>query len=262
MFNNQRFWLQTMGPVLLLAVWTVCSATDLVPVYLLPPPWTVLKAMLGFVTGLGWHSPYAGGFLIHAATSLARVLSGFTIAAIMGITLGIACGRSQRLAWLIDPLVQLFRSVPGISWLPIAMIWFGIGTSTAIFLIALAAFFPVYINTLHGARDIPQLWLRAARTLGASSKQVLFRVVLPGVFPSIESGLRVGMGVAWAYVVLGELTGVNKGLGAMIMDARMMGDATTIFVGMAYIALLGCLTDRLLMSLFKHIRGHRPCQRT
>lgn len=254
--------MQTMGPVLLIAVWAVCSATGLVSVYLLPPPWVVLRAMLGFVTGLGWHSPYAGGFLIHAATSLARVLSGFMIAGIMGITLGITCGRSRRLAGGVDPLVQLFRSVPGISWLPIAMIWFGIGTSTAIFLIALAAFFPVYINTLHGARDIPELWLRAARTLGASPRQALFRVVLPGVFPSIESGLRVGMGVAWAYVVLGELTGVNIGLGAMIMDARMMGDATTIIVGMAYIALLGFLADRLLMRLFKHIKGHQPCKTT
>jgi len=143
--------------------------------------------------------------------------------------------------------VQFVRSIPGIAWLPIAMVWFGIGTQTTLFLISLAAFFPVYVNTFHGVREVPIGWIHAALTLGANRGQMIGRVILPAAWPSIQTGLRLAMGISWAYVVLGELTGVNTGLGAMIMDARMMGDVPVMLVGMVSIALLGRLSDLILM---------------
>lgn len=255
--SSPRLWLGLAGPLLVLAVWGNASAAGWVPRYLLPAPQEVVWAAVGFVTGKVWSSPHAGSFWGHSMASLGRVLTGFSIAAVAGVVLGALCGRWQRLAWFVDPTVQLVRAVPGISWLPLALVWFGIGTPTAVFLIGLAAFFPVYLNALHGVRSVPEIWVRAAQTLGARRRHLFWLVILPGAMPSIETGLRVAMGLSWAYVVLGELTGVNRGLGAMIMDARMLGDVTTVLVGMVSIALLGFLSDQVLLGILRHVPGHR-----
>ena len=244
-------------PAALIVLWGLASVSGYLPTYVLPTPWTLAIAVFGFPTGIGWSSVYAGQFWTFAALSTFRVLVGFGIASVAGVLLGALCGRWRLFNRVVDPFLQLVRSVPGITWLPLAMVWFGIGTVTTAFLIALGAFFPIYVNTLLGVSRIPVEWIRTARILGATPAQVFIRVVLPGAFPAIESGLRVAAGVAWAYVVLGELTGVNKGLGAMIMDARMMGDTTAILVGMVYIALLGRLTDALIVVGANRIRGHR-----
>jgi len=113
------------------------------------------------------------------------------------------------------------RSVPGISWLPLAMIWFGIGIKTTIFLVALAAFFPIYLNAAASARQISPLLLQAGAMMGVKRLKGTFAILLPGSMPHIMTGLRLGLGISWAYLVLGELTGVPNGLGAVIMDARV-----------------------------------------
>lgn len=254
---SARRLLTWAGPSSLLAIWWSASHFAPLPPYILPSPATVGRALFGFVTGMGWPGAYAGTFWSHALASGLRVLGGFLAASACGIPLGVMTARYRLLGWFTDPIVHLFRSVPGITWLPIAMVWFGIGNITTVFLIGLAGFFPIYVNTLHGVQAIPNHWERAALMLGAGQRQLLLKVVLPGAMPSIESGLRVALGAAWAYVVLGELTGVDCGLGAMIMDARMMGDVTAIVVGMICVAVLGRLSDIVLMRLLRHIKGHR-----
>lgn len=244
-------------PLILLAGWALLAATGRLPDYILPAPWTCARTLCGFITGVGWDSPHAGRFWAYAAPSVGRVALGFALAAGLGILGGALCGRWPAFNRVCDPSIQMVRAVPGIAWLPLALLRFGIGTATTVFLIALAAFFPVYVNTLHGVRAIPVEWLRAARIMGASPGQIFLRVVLPGAFPSIQSGLRVAAGVAWAYVVLGELTGVDRGLGAMIMDARMLGDTTAILVGMVCVAALGRLTDGLIVAAARRIRERR-----
>lgn len=255
-FNNAL--LTAVIPCSILVVWLALTRFQLLPEYLLPSPLSVLLSLREFVCGNDSAGQYSGTFMKHATASVARVGTGFLLASVAGIPIGIVSGRSVRISALIDPFVQLVRSVPGIAWLPMAMIWFGIGNATTIFLIVLAAFFPVYINTFHGARNIPPRWVQAARMLGASRKYVLFRVVLPGAMVSIESGLRLALGISWAYVVLGELTGVNEGLGAMIMDARMLGDIRLIMVGIFCIAVLGRISDIILLAALRCIPGHSP----
>ncbi len=254
----KRRLLAWAGPLCLLMLWWAAARWAWLPPYVLPAPGTVGQALFGFLTGVGWEPAYAGTFWSHAWISTLRVVGGFLAAAACGIPLGVMTARCRQLGWLVDPVVHLFRSVPGITWLPIAMVWFGIGNVTTLFLIGLAGFFPIYVNTLHGVRGVPEHWERAARMLGANQAQLLLKVVLPGALPSIETGLRVALGVAWAYVVLGELTGVDRGLGAMIMDARMMGNLTAIIVGMICIAVLGRLSDVVLMKALRHVKGHRP----
>ncbi|KAB0667711.1 ABC transporter permease [Oryzomonas japonica] len=240
-------------PLLILAVWQILTAAQFLPAYLLPPPLDVLKSLYDFIFGSGAAGQYSGTFMEHSAASIVRVGIGFSLAALIGVPAGIISGRSNQVATLIDPFIQLIRSVPGISWLPLAIVWFGIGTVTTIFLIVIAAFFPVYVSSFHGARTIPLRWVQAARMLGASRSYVLFRVIVPGAMPSIEAGLRLAMGISWAYVVLGELTGVNEGLGAMIMDARLLGDVRLIIVGIICIAVLGRICDLLLLAMLRFV---------
>jgi sulfonate transport system permease protein len=251
-----RMGLAILLPAAILVAWSIGSAAGAVPTYLIPAPWTVARELTAFV--LGGKKLFADAFPGHMLATLQRVLTGFGVAVAVGIPAGVLSGRVAVFAALTDPLVQLVRAVPGIAWLPLAMVWFGIGNTTAVFLIALAAFFPVYLNTLHGVRRVPALWVQAARMLGASRRQVLLRVVLPATMPSIGTGLRLALGFSWAYVVLGEMTGVNAGLGSVIMDARVSGDVTGVLVGMICIAVLGRLSDLLLVAALRRMPGHQP----
>jgi len=130
--------------------------------------------------------------------------------------------------------------------LPLAMVWFGIGMKTTVFLVALAAFFPIYLNTASGARQVNPIHYQAGAMLGVSRLRGVFTILLPASMPQIIAGLRLGLGIAWAYLVLGELTGVPNGLGAVIMDARMLGRIDMIGVGIIVIAILGRVCDLLL----------------
>jgi len=242
-------------PAFVLALWALGSAKGFIASYLMPAPWDIAVSLYNFLISRGQETS-GGGFIVHASATLYRVGLGFSLAAVLGLPLGLISGRSRRFASVLDPSVQLLRSVPGISWLPLAIIWFGIGTTTSVFLISLAAFFPIYLNTMQGVHDVPLVWLQTGRMLGAK-RSIAWKVLIPAAMPSIETGLRLAMGVSWAYVVLGELTGVNTGLGAIIMDARIAGDPSKVIIGMISIALLGRLSDLLLIWILGRVPGHR-----
>jgi sulfonate transport system permease protein len=238
-------------PTLLLAIWYFTSKYGNIPRYLLPSPENIIRVMVDFVSGTAKLTPYSGTLFGNLYASLFRVIAGFGIALIFGLLLGFLTGRLPIIKRIFDPTVHAIRTVPGIGWLPIAMVWFGVGERTTIFLISLAAFFPIYINTAHGVSEVPVLLLRAGRMLGAKKMTLITTVIFPSAFPSIVVGLRLGLGVSWAYLVLGELTGVSTGLGAVMMDSRMMGQVEMIIVSMLCIAVMGILTDRLLLQICK-----------
>lgn len=236
-------------PALILAVWAVAAAAGWLPAYLFPGPERFFRVLADFIFGGGELTPYSGAFLAHLGVSSLRVLAGFALAAVLGIGLGFLSGRCVMILRLIDPLIQMIRTVPGIGWLPLALVWFGIGEGTTIFLIALAAFFPIYLNVADGTASVPEVYLRAGRMLGAERLDLLRTVMLPAAWPAIVVGLRLGLGVSWAYLVLGELTGVSQGLGAVLMDARMLGQVEMIPVAMLCIALMGIFSDWLLRTI-------------
>jgi sulfonate transport system permease protein len=238
-------------PGLVLFAWYAASTTGRIPEYLLPHPRTVLQSGLVYIFGTPGHGPYAGRFLNDFAASLGRVLLGFFIAAALGIPLGIISGRIALVNRLVSTTINGLRAVPGICWLPLALIWFGIGIKTTVFLVAMAAFFPIYLNTLTGARLVPQVYLQAGSMLGVSRIRGIFTILIPMAMPNIIAGLRLGMGISWAYLVLGELTGVPDGLGAVIMDARMLGQIDIIVVGILLIAVIGRICDRLLFFILR-----------
>lgn len=240
-------------PAMLLAIWFVAAKSGELPPYILPSPESIFHVMVDFASGAAKITPYSGKLFVNLLSSLLRVMTGFGIALIFGLLLGFLTGRNSAVKRMIDPLIHAIRTVPGIGWLPIAMVWFGVGEQTTIFLISLAAFFPIYINTAHGASEVPILLIRAGRMLGADKVTLFTTVILPSAFPAVVVGLRLGLGVSWAYLVLGELTGVSTGLGAVMMDSRMMGQTEMILVSMFCIAIMGILTDRLLLLVCKLI---------
>lgn len=199
--------------------------------------------------------------MIHTLASIVRVFSGFCIALVSGVTLGILTGRFLTMNRLLDPILHLLRMIPGIGWLPIAMVWLGIGNKTTIFLISFAAFFPIYLNTAQGVRHVSEKMIRAGQMLGAEGWTLFSTVIIPAATPSIVAGMRLGLGICWAYLVLGELTGVAKGLGAVMMDARMLGNVDIIIVCMISIAFWGKLTDQILVKITDKIQRPRGRER-
>lgn len=249
-------FLNFIVPGLFIVSWIVLPNIMNTPEYLLPSLNRVLECFIDFITGSSELTAYSGKFLENALASLYRVGWGFTIASVLGIFLGILSGYFFTVKRLFDPFIHIIRMIPGVGWFPIAMVWFGVGNKTTIFLISLAAFFPVYVNTLRAVLDVDPMIINAGRVLGANSKELLYSIILPSSFNGIFSGLRLSMGVCWSYLVLGELTGVNEGLGAVMMDSRMLGNVDMIIVCMITIAILGRICDLILVSIFKMVRPY------
>lgn len=238
-------------PAACLGVWLFVSESGRVPAYLLPHPAEIARAGYAYVAGDPGGGPYSGRFLSDARASLGRVALGFAIAALAGIPLGILSGRVGFVRGLFSGSINAVRAVPGISWLPLSLVWFGIGMKTTIFLVALAAFFPIYLNAAAGARQVSPLLLQAGAMMGTGRIRGTAAILIPGAMPHILTGLRLGLGISWAYLVLGELTGVPNGLGAVIMDARMLGRIDIIIVGIIIIAVMGQMSDRVLKFLLR-----------
>jgi ABC-type nitrate/sulfonate/bicarbonate transport system permease component len=177
--------------------------------------------------------------------SLYRVALGYAVAALLAIPLGLLMGWSSRLLRMVRPLFELIRPIPPLAWIPIAILWFGIGIKSAAFIIFLGAFFPILLNTISGVLSIHPILIEAARTLHASERDIFLKVLLPGAIPSIFVGMRIGIGIGWMTLVAAEFTGVKEGfgLGYMIMTARDIQRPDEILAGMLVIGVMGLLID-------------------
>ncbi len=246
-------WRALILPGAVLAVWSAITDGGLVPKYILPAPGAVIEAAIDFVIGGASAQAYSGSFMVHFWASLKRVLAGFALGSGIAIPLGIVLGYNRRIAAYIEPSLMLMRSIPGICWLPLALIWFGIGTPASIFLISLGSFYAVLISTIQGVKYVEPILVRAARALGATERQLLYTVILPAAFPAILSGLRIGLAYSWIYMVLGEFTGVNLGLGATLLQSRETLNTELIMALMIVIGLLGVLTDWPMLVVMRKV---------
>jgi NitT/TauT family transport system permease protein len=177
------------------------------------------------------------------AQSLVRILSGFTIAAVLGIALGIAVARSRVLADILQPLFEVVRPIPAIALVPVAILLFPANEQGIVFITFVAAFFPILVSTRHAVRALPTVWEEAVRTLGGGRARVLWSVVLPGVLPGVFGGLSVGMGVAWICVISAEMISGDFGVGYRTWQAYTIVDYPGVLVGMITIGVLGWLTS-------------------
>lgn len=222
-------------------IWWIVVKAGVFQELVMPAPWTVAKTFYRFFI--------EGEFFIHLWASFTRIITGFFLGACFGVILGILVGHFRLVERFIDPLIQALRPIPIAAWLPLAIVWFGIGDRPGIFLIVIGTFFPIFINTVHGVKFAQLILIRAARMLGATPWRLLVYVILPAALPNILTGIRIGLGLAWVCVVISELLGVTAGLGFVIWDAQVYLHTDKVIVGMIAIGVMGTLTDRILLYI-------------
>jgi NitT/TauT family transport system permease protein len=243
-------WLRILAvPVLGLALWEWLVHVEVLQQGLVPAPSTVVIEWYTWIVGGGGRrlDLYSGTWLSNVGYSTTRVLQGFGLGAAAGVALGLLIGSNRWADRLLDPSVQLLRPIPITAWLPISVILFGLSAASALFLISLGAFFPVVVNTVHGVRETRRTLVRAARMMGASKAQVVWRVALPSALPNIVTGLRLGMGVAWVCIIVAEMISVQSGLGYVLWDAYYFGRMEIVISDMISVGLMGLISDRILV---------------
>ena len=211
---------------------------------LMPAPTTIAVTAAGMIA--------SGELFYHMIASLKREVSAFLFAA-AAIPLGIAMGWWRQVYSQVNPIMEILRPIPPLAWIPLSILWFGLGDEQNEFIIFLGMFFPILVNTIVGVKNIDPNLVRAARSLGASEHKVLIRIVLKGALPQIITGVRIGLGVGWMALVAAELVGASSGLGFLINDARSMLRTDTITVGMLTIGLIGLLIDTAIRVLSRRL---------
>jgi ABC-type nitrate/sulfonate/bicarbonate transport system permease component len=229
----------------MIAVWQFTSTVWLPRIdphlaVLMPAPTTIVVAATGLIM--------SGELLYHLVASLKREAAAFVFAS-AAIPIGVAMGWWRAVYNQMNPIVELLRPIPPLAWIPLSILWFGLGDEQNQFIIFLGMFFPILINTIIGVRNIEPNLVRAARSLGASERQVLIRIVLKGALPQIVTGIRVALGFGWMALVAAELVGANSGLGFLINDARSMLRTDIITVGMLTIGIVGLAIDAGIRAL-------------
>ena len=224
---------------------------------LIPTPGEVVTSLLDLAVG-NEGDAFSGMLPAHILASVGRVYGAFALACLVALPLGMLIGRLKLAHVLLDPLLQVLRPIPVTAWLPLSMILFGLGARSAFFLVALGAFFPVLLNTVFAVRSVEPRLFEAASMLGVSPTRMFPVVVLPGALPGIFTGLRLGLGFAWVVIVVGEMMGVQVGLGAMIMDARQLSRTDVVVAGMAVIGALGFLSDAAVQALGRRLLRWSP----
>jgi NitT/TauT family transport system permease protein len=225
--------------VLIGAWWLAVAATHSV---ILPTPWDVVTGTAQLIRD--------GSLWRHIGASLLRVGTGFGLAVCVAVPLGLWMGWVSAAYRMLNPLFQILRPISPIAWIPIAILWFGVGDASPIFLIFISSVFPMIVQTVVGVHTIEKRYLRAAENFGVSHRTLFTRVVIPAVMPQILVGMRIGLGVAWLVVVAAEMIALRSGLGYMIMDSRNAGNRYDLVVaGMIIIGLIGLSLDGIMRML-------------
>jgi len=226
----------------LLVAWHVAANHQ--SFHLLPTPW----AVVGGIADLAER----GLLLKYIVASLFRVTWGYVLAVLLAVPLGLAIGWYKRSEMALNPLIQIFRPISPLAWIPISILWFGVGDMAAIFLIFLGSLFPLTVTAMNAVNGIPQVYINAGRNFGLSQSQLVYRVLFPAVAPQLIIGLRITLGIAWLVVVAAEMIAVNSGLGFLIVDARNAGNRYDLVIaGMVLIGVIGLLLDTGMKSLEK-----------
>jgi ABC-type nitrate/sulfonate/bicarbonate transport system permease component len=213
---------------------------------ILPTPWATAKNFWQLVeNGLLW---------MHTMASLSRVISAWLLSAFIAIPLGLLMGRSILLEKLIDPFIELFRPISPLAWIPLAILWFGIGEGGKIFVVFIGTFFPILLSTIAGVKSIDPVLIHAGRVLGCQSRFSLFyRVILPASMPGIMVGLRISFGTGWAAIIAAELVAARSGLGYLIANGMEILRADHVLVGMIMIGLLGVCFDAVFRFINRRV---------
>jgi sulfonate transport system permease protein len=237
-------------PALILVVWQALAMTGVIAARILPAPTDVARAGLEMLT--------EGTLLQDVAISARRALAGFLIGGAIGFALGLINGFFPWGARLLDSTMQMARNIPHLALIPLVILWFGIGETARLFLVAIGVAFPVYINTYHGVRNVDAGLIEMSRTYGLTTAQLFRHVVLPGALPSILVGVRYALGIMWLTLIVAETIAATSGIGYVTMNAREFLQTDVLVVGILLYALLGKLADAAARGLERQLLAWHP----
>ena len=240
-------------PTLLLLLWQAVSTWQLLPEQYLrniSSPWAVVQA--------GWHLLASGELWGHLGISAARAGAGLLFGGIIGLSLGVATGLSPLLRTLLDTFLQMLRNIPHLALIPLVILWFGIDESAKVFLVALGTFFPIYLNTFHGIRNVDASLIEMAQSYGLSGWRLFKEVILPGALPSVLVGLRFSLGIMWLTLIVAETISASSGIGYLAMHAREFFQADVIIFTILVYAALGFVADWIARVLEQRLLRWHP----
>ena len=240
-FGVARRLLPWLVPVGLVVVWQIASSLGWLSTRVLPAPVDVVKA--------AWRLAASGELWTHVKVSAARALTGLAIGGGLGLVLGLLTGSVKVAETLLDSTLQMVRNIPALALIPLVILWFGIDESAKLFLIAVSVFFPIYLNTFHGIRNVDPQLIEMGRTYGLTRRQLYKEVILPGAMSSILVGLRFSLGLMWVILIVAETISAQSGIGYLTMNAREFLQTDIVLVGILLYALLGKLADLLARGL-------------
>lgn len=239
-----------LAPVGFLAIWEAAAQAGFIAPQILPAPSAVAKT--------GWQMLANGSLLEHLGASLARAVIGFVIGGVIGFALGIVVGFSRLAEALLDRSIQMIRAIPFLAMLPLVIVWFGVDESGKIFMVSLAVMFPIYINTVLGIRQVDPKLLELAKVTGLSWQQAIRRIILPGAMPSVLTGVRYALAVAWLALVIAETIATTSGIGFLAMDAREFLQTNVIVLTILIYAAIGVGADSLARALERQLLRWHP----
>lgn len=234
----QSILLGSLLPVLLIAVWEVLSRIGVFPAYQLPAPTTILSTIREMAQD--------GSLYSHVGITTFRVFAGFVIGTLLAIVLGSVVGFYEKAEQIFDPMIQAFRSIPSLAWVPLFILWMGIGEPSKVTMIAVGVFFPVYLNVVSGIAGVDRKLIEVGKMYGLNTFQLIRRVILPASMPSFLTGLRSGLGLGWMFVVAAELMGASTGLGYLLVLGQNTLSPEIIIASIILFAIIGKLTDWIL----------------
>jgi ABC-type nitrate/sulfonate/bicarbonate transport system permease component len=244
-----RYGLGTLGALAFLALWELSARLLWRDAQVLPSPTQAIAAAARHMS--------ARELAAHIGISLSRIVGGFALGAAAGIACGIASGWYAWLGRIMRPIVDLLRPIPPLAWIPIAIVWFGLGEPSKWFVIFLGAFFPIFTNAYRGMASIPPVLLRAARTMDVDGTALLFKVAIPAALPDIATGLRVGFGLSFGTLVAAELIAADRGMGYLVMQSRQLGELGVAVFGILLIGVVSLASDAALGAGLRHLMGRR-----
>jgi sulfonate transport system permease protein len=231
--------------VIAATIWESASLSGLLPSYKLPAPHAIAQ--------LFWTLLLDGTLVHHILVSIGRVLAGFAIAAVVAIVLGVFISLSKNFEIITQLILQVLKPIPPIAWIPIAIIWLGIGETSKIYIIFMGAVFPILLNTVDGIKHIDQRYFEVSTTFEIPYRKLVRQVILPGALPQVLTGLKVGLGNAWICVVAAEMIAATSGIGYMLMDGRALAQPGKVILAMLIVGIIGKLMEDILQRLEKKV---------
>ncbi len=243
------FILKATLPLVIVVIWQIVCDKGLVSPASLASPYKILETV--------WYQMNTGVFWNNITASFLRVLIGFFIALLLALVLGISIGLSNKVELLSKFLLQVLKPIPPIAWIPLAILWFGIGEMSKLYIIFYGAFFPILLNTVDGIKNIDKRYIELGKVYEIKYTRLVKKVILPGALPQILTGIRVGLANAWISVVAAEMIAATKGIGFMLSNGRSLSRPDWVILAMILIGIVGKIMDDVLTIIFNKLLRHK-----